>query len=78
MHSPDSEIDDKKIKEATFLFKNFNSEFGGLVPGRVSLKDVLLEYREEIRNLNQSDHYLRIFLFTAEDNPHPNGDKDRA
>jgi len=25
----------------------------------------------------QSDYYLRVFLFTAEDNPHPVGDEDR-
>jgi len=41
------------------------------------LNYVLWEYGAEIGNLKPTEFYLRLFLFTAEDNPHPLGDEDR-
>lgn len=84
VHSLDSEVDARRIKEASQLNKDFATRFGGLAKKRVSLNYVLWEYGSEISNLyfclylrKPTDYYLRVFLFTAEDCPHPIGDEDR-
>jgi hypothetical protein len=51
VHSLDSAVDAKRIKEASTLFKDFTARFGGLAPRRVSLNYVLWEYGAEISNL---------------------------
>ena len=38
---------------------------------------MLWEYGSEIGNLKPAEFYLRVFLFTANDCPHPIGDEER-
>ena len=77
VHSLDSDIDARRIKDASLLYKEFEARFGGLSDTRASLSYVLWEYGAEISSLKPTDYYLRVFLFTAEDEPHPPGDEDR-
>ena len=51
MHSIDNEVDARRIKEASKLYKEFNERFGGLADKRVPLNYVLWEYGAEINNL---------------------------
>lgn len=59
------------------LFKEFKERFGGISEEKVSLNYVLWEYSAEINNLSNANYYLRLFLFTSEDCPHPVGDENR-
>lgn len=47
----ESEVDARRIKEASLLYKEFEARFGGLSEGKVSMNYVLWEYGAEISNL---------------------------
>lgn len=51
VHSLDSEVDARRIKEASLLFREFEARFGGLSSEKVSLNYVLWEYGAEISTL---------------------------
>lgn len=47
----ESEVDARRIKEASLLFKEFEARFGGLSEEKVSINYVLWEYGAEISSL---------------------------
>lgn len=68
VHGLDS-IDAKRIKEVPEIVGNFVDRFGGIDTGDSKYYEALWLCNHQFKVLDKSKYYMRIFLFTNQDNP---------